>query len=146
MSVSPKLTEFEAKAYEWLASDFRYQADQADKFADDLEAWGLTRVAERALGLVKRAGSLKDAGARMMDHKLIGPNTRSHFRNEFSIGLGDVPYAMFYAMYQADKYAQATTLAQMSVPASSIRVYAAECRVIAGMCDQVLSGKYDRIG
>lgn len=145
------------REYEWLIADANYQANEIDKFADDIEKWGraFPLVAEGALGLIERGERLRSSGEFFANNELIGGNTRSSLRNDRSIALGGdhgfhprgaVGYATMYAFSQEQKYGVGCPLADLDSKASGIRVYAAALRVVAGIAQQVISGEYTGIG
>lgn len=136
-----------------LSRDLLTQADAVDAFAEKVEAWGRgSRDAESALGMIIQSGKLAERGARLLANRLIGPKTHASHRNDLSIALGEdreatsqVSYAIVYSFYQTAKYGP-TDLSNLDVKASSLRIYAAGCRVVAHIARQVAAGEYRRIG
>lgn len=163
-AITPRFTHdaTEIRAFESLARDLRVQADDVDALADKCETWGQTtpRSPRAALGLIETATRLQYRGETILANKLIGPNTHSSHANELHIALGNtlsssrgmMGYAIAYALGQDEQYGPELTtigsslVGRLDTKASSLRVYAASCRVVAGIADQVARGEYARIG
>ena len=139
----------------YLAHDMQYNADGLDKLADDVDEWGLKCDPRAALGLIERAQRFVGSGNRWeQDRELIGERTScSILWNDGGIALGigkpesrgDMGYALMYAVSEFAKYgergADSIQPSYTAVKASSIRVYASGLRVLAGMLEDVATGK-----
>lgn len=145
--------------YTQLSRNLNRHADKVDALANLVEEWGEVgnRSAHKALGLIETAQQLVTDAERFYGSSLIGPNTKASFRNDASIALGmtngasargrgDLGYALMHAMYSMEQYGADTALANMKTKASGLRVHAASCRVIAGIADGIVEGRYRSIG
>lgn len=141
-----------------LAKTMRRHADVVNVLADEIEEWGWNPTARRALGLMEQGEQISRDARRIFDSMVavgVGRSTQASYRNEAcSVGAGGglndrgaIGYGLLHALGEVEKIEDGTynrvewRQSKAAVKASGMRCHASNCRVIAGMLDDLAAGK-----